>query len=858
MSPQNFLNPILHRFNDLFESTPNRLRPWRWPVIGVYLIATLFMGYGAVDRFKMDMSLDSWFEANDPAKLALDNLRREFGSDDGLYVVYQPADGDVFSQKSLELVHQLSAELLSPNPALELSDPKNLEHIQKVTSLTNSRYQLVRGDDLISNKMVTGSVPTEKGALEALRAIAAGQDSMVGALFSEDYRYGAFQIRTDFGAIPVGESEAAAFDPLAETDDLEFDDTAPVDLTIEEEEIQFQKTEVTEYVGFMDDLKVLLNQPKYKDHFTFYPVGNAPMMDFAMKSSGQAGGLLIIMLLIITGLLWSLLKSLSAVVWPILLILVNLCWTIGLTAWLGVEMTTMVSITAMLLITAGVADSVHVMSTYLIYRREDFDHADALTQTYRKTGIPVLITSLTTMCGMLALSISGMSQFVTFGVMSAFGVGMAWFLTWTLLPVCLDLWHPLANQSGKEEHKKQSRLRWMVSAGWIQPILDRIPGWVSPRPGKVLVLFSASLAIFAYGTSIVKIDTNMVELTSEGSELRTAYNLVDKEMMGAQNMEVMLDLGRTDALKDPKVLAAMDQLEQRLFERYSDYVTKTFSLARVVKETNQVMHQDQEAFYRLPDDPRLTSQLIFLFTNANPEDRRLIVNDQLSKTHISIMLKNAGSYDYKEMFDGVTQDINQIFGPLKEDYPEFQVSLTGSLAMLMRLSQDMAEAQKASFTFVIVVISLIMILTLGSLQGGLISIIPNIIPAIFTFGMMGLMKVPLDGDTMVIAPVIIGLAVDDTIHFITHYRDALMTGKSVEDAVVSTLKEVGQAITFTTLILGLGFAILSFSDYGGLSKMGTFGSLGIFVALLCDLFLLPALIYLFKPTMGTQAPQEAK
>ena len=127
------------------------------------------------------------------------------------------------------------------------------------------------------------------------------------------------------------------------------------------------------------------------------------------------------------------------------------------------------------------------------------------------------------------------------------------------------------------------------------------------------------------------------------------------------------------------------------------------------------------------------------------------------------------------------------------------------------------------------------------------------IPALATFGAMGLMGVPLDTDTLFIAPVIISLAVDDTIHLIAHYRDNLLYGKDHDQAIKETLMEVGQAVTFTTLVLGLGFGVLAFSTYGGLSKMGLYGSFGIFTALICDLLFLPALLYIFKPKMGTDA-----
>jgi hypothetical protein len=143
-----------------------------------------------------------------------------------------------------------------------------------------------------------------------------------------------------------------------------------------------------------------------------------------------------------------------------------------------------------------------------------------------------------------------------------------------------------------------------------------------------------------------------------------------------------------------------------------------------------------------------------------------------------------------------------------------------------------------------------MIITLGSLRGGLMGMIPNAIPAFLAIGLMGLFGIPLDTDTLLIAPVILGIAVDDTIHFMTHYRIELTKSKSVSIALESAIREVGQAVLFTTMIIGLGFAVLSFSDYLGMAKVGFFGSLSIFVALLCDLFLIPAMIIVFKPTFG--------
>jgi predicted RND superfamily exporter protein len=194
--------------------------------------------------------------------------------------------------------------------------------------------------------------------------------------------------------------------------------------------------------------------------------------------------------------------------------------------------------------------------------------------------------------------------------------------------------------------------------------------------------------------------------------------------------------------------------------------------------------------------------------------------------------------------------IDERFSPLKLKYPDLEIVLTGTMATLMVVSDEIARSQFNGFALALLLISLIMIVTLGSLRGGLMGMIPNAIPAFLGFGLMGLFNIPLDTDTLLIAPVILGIAVDDTIHFMTHYRVELSKSKSVSVALESAIREVGQAVMFTTMVIGLGFAVLSFSDYLGMAKVGFFGSLSIFFALLCDLFLIPAIIIVFKPTFG--------
>ena len=296
----------------------------------------------------------------------------------------------------------------------------------------------------------------------------------------------------------------------------------------------------------------------------------------------------------------------------------------------------------------------------------------------------------------------------------------------------------------------------------------------------------------------------------------------------------------------------MDHLQARIEERYPQQVSRTYALANMVKDTNRIMNNDDPAFERIPDSGAMIAQLLYLFNSANPDDRRALVSDDYSRSHITINAYNAGSYQYQLFFDELAQEIDNSFAGLETRFPQLQVRVTGSIPLMMRATDEIAQSQYSSFLLALGVICVIMMLTLGSVQGGLLSIIPNIIPALLSFGLMGLLDIPLDTDTLMIAPVIIGIAVDDTIHFMTHYRLELIRTRHMAQALRSTIANVGTAVMYTSMVLGLGFAILSFSDYLGMAKIGFFGSLAIFVALLSDLFLIPALLQIFRPRFGVE------
>lgn len=873
------MNRLLNSMAHWFAKIPDFSRPYRYFILIVALLGSVGLGLG-IRNIEVDQSVDAWLSDDNPAVEALDDFRAQFGSDDGLFLVYRAKDGDVFSPNSLLLLRTLTDQIENWTTldfdvlGVKAEIWQDLDHILRVQSLANLRYQENTPEAMVSRRLLPKDIEVSKEVAEATRTRALDQDNIALQMFSENQEFGALVITTDFGAEPVldiaqGEIDLGAEDEL----ELAFDDfELEVDGTAIAQDVEFIEVQPQTYLAFITALKAIYNQEQFSEQFEFYPIGMAGMMESSMDIMIQSGVLLGIGVVLLVILLWTLFQTAAAVIWPVLCIVASMVWVVGGMTWLGIPTSQLLALSAMLVLAVGVADCVHVMSEYLYYRRAEFTHEDAMRKSYEKTGVPILLTTLTTMAGMGAIAFGGIGQFVVFGISSAAGVFSAFVFTLFVLPSLLELWHPNPNKgtaipismAGKIWHILTLPVRllfavfgkiglsWLFTAAWLPPLLARIPQFSFRFRGLIIIVFTLIFGICLYGASKVKIDSNLVDLFREGTPLRVTYEIVDTHMAGTSSMEIMMDFQEEDALSDPKVLETIDQLQDEIESKYSHLVTRTNSIADLVKSMHKTIQDGNQNFYTIPDDQQAVSQLLYLFNSSAPEDRQALVSDDYSRSHISIQMRNAGSVEYAELLERMQQDIDAAFSQLSTKYEGQKITVTGSVALLMQLADVISNLQVKSLTIAVVIISAFLMLALGSFYGGLIAIIPNMLPSVFAFGLMGLFGIPLDTDTLMIAPLIIGIAVDDTIHFVTHYRMALAKHGDLVRAIKEAVLQVGQAVTFTTLVLGICFFMLTFSDYLGLAKVGFFGALAIFVALLCDLLFLPALIYVFKPKFGVK------
>ncbi len=825
---------ILGRITDFFEQLPDFLRAHRIPVwIGIVAIVA-FLASGLPPR--LEMTMESWFEDDDPAVEAFMKYREAFGSDDTVYIVYKAKDGDIFSEKSLAALAAVHEELNAATLDAVEDDTSMLSHILEIKSLINVSYMEVDGDSLVSRDFLGEELPKTEAAREFRRKEALEHKDYPLFYLSENSQYGGIYIRTDLGSISEDEGELFEESGFVESEEAVFSDSPAEAGTADN-----RKTEMGEYAKFCNEINAILQKPEYTDHLDFYPVGNPVIMKFFYHVlTIELTYIMAATMLLILVTLFYLFRSFSAVFWPILVVALSLVCTLGLVSWLGLVMNMMVQLLVMIVLVIGVADSIHILSGYVYFRKLQYDHRAALRAVLRKSGFACMLTSLTTSAGLLAMSFVPIPPIAVFGYSAAMGVTIAFLFSVILLPLLLDIWHPISKKQEERIAADQEK------TPLVQKLLRKIEGASFQYHKTILVVFFVIGVIAVYGLTRVKVNSNMVELIKESHPIHVAHVLVDKVMGGTQNLEIYLDFRQTDALKDPSVLNAMESLQSYLLEEHPKFVVRAESLVNVVKNTYQVLNEDREEMYIIPQQKDTLSQTLFLFDNANREDRQLLVTDDYSIGHIAIRLKNYGSIEYLEFFNDVQNKTNEIFDPLKRDYPQMETNVTGSMALMMKLIDYMSWSQIQSFGLALIVITLMLLFIFGSPKVGLMGMIPNLFPVMITFGSMGFFNIPLDADTLIIAPIVIGIAVDDTIHFLTHFRTEMLESGKVYTAITKSIREVGQAISFTTIILVLGFSTQLVSAHKGIAHFGILTAIAFISAWLADLFLLPALCRFMK------------
>ena len=548
------------------------------------------------------------------------------------------------------------------------------------------------------------------------------------------------------------------------------------------------------------------------------------MLNNAFSEVGQmdAGTLMPLMFLVILVMAWLILRSFAGTVTILLVIAFSTIVGMGVAGFFGVKLTPISMSATTVILTLAVADSIHILISLRGLMREGLTKFEAIPEAVRLNFMPVTITSVTTIVGFLSLNFSDSPPFWHLGNITAVGIGAAWLFSITLLPALMSL----LPVKVKEAHE----------AEWSQVMMTRLANFVIANYRKLLVGISIVVLAFIAFIPTITFNDQWVEYFDERVEFRTDSDQALKHF-GLYPIEFSVPALNPGGISEPEYLANLEKFA--VFLRSQPEVIHVYSISDIMKRLNKNMHGDDQSFYRIPDNRELSAQYLLLYELSLPYG--LDLNDRInvdkSATRVTAMLHKATTSETKMFLSNSRQW-------MAENWPEYmQAQPTSAQVMFTYITDRNIHNMITGTIAAIFAIALIMIVALRSFRLGMLSMIPNGLPLLMTFGAWALLIGEVGFSVATVASISLGIIVDDTVHFLSKYvRARNEKGLSAEDSIRYAYRNVGMAIVVNTIILIVGFLVLTTSAFKMNVDMGLMTIMSILFALLLDFLFLPALL----------------
>ena len=596
-------------------------------------------------------------------------------------------------------------------------------------------------------------------------------------------------------------------------------DITGVNVTINLPEKSLQ--EVPETVAFLRNLKEEFEQ-KYPD-FDIYLTGVVFINNaFFEASQGDMKTLVPVMYLIVVGVMWIVLRSFWGSFSTFLVIAFSLLTAICLAGWVGIRLTPASSNAPVIILTLAVADSVHLLTTMFHEMRLGKSRREALVDSLQINHRPIFITSVTTAIGFLSLNFSDSPPFRDLGNIVAMGVMAAYFYSVSFLPAIMAVL-PLRIKPRSE-----------TGAVWC----DRVANFVIMYRRKLFWGMLAAMVVLVAQIPRIEIDEKFNQYFDDRYQFRKDTDfMISKRLNGFESIDFSLKAGESGGISAPEYLAKVEEYAQ--WFRAQPKVMYVGTFTDTMKRLNKNMHGDEESYYVLPQERELAAQYLLLYELSLPFG--LYLNNQInidkSSTRFSVLLENLSTKDVMALE-------KKVEAWQEENMPE-EMRATGAspLIMFSHIAMRNIKSMMGGMLAALLLISGILIWALRSFRLGFISLAPNLIPVFMTFGIWGLLFQKIGMAISIVAPVALGIIVDDTVHFMNKFQHARRDlGKNAEEAVRYSFHTVGTALWMTSLILVMGFGVLSFSGFTMNYHMGLMTTIAIVTALVDDFLFLPVLL----------------
>lgn len=721
-------------------------------------------------RLEIDPSMSSVLPRESEGRVYHERMRAVFGNDETLLVAVRHPDG-IFQKHVLEAVTQTTERI------------EELDGIRSVVSLATAPDIRSADGELIVAPLYE-DVPDDADGLAAIETQLRRNPVLASSLISDDGK------------------TTAIVGYLLDMTELEFMSSG-LDMEIQQIAAEEFGDEATVWMSGGAHVKAETQRTLLSDLMTVMPLCVLTLMAIAYVSFRTVRGIFV----------------------PLLTLGIAIVWTLALASIFFPKLNIVTTSVPAILLGVGFAYAIHVLSCYYEVVAEkkaghlDADIGSATREAIRRVGLATLLTGLTTGVGFASLATSPITAIQEFGLLASIGVVCLMISTLTFAPALLQLMPEKETASGHGQE----------GGDWIERLLERLGEFDVNRRWLVL----ATGALLAIGSilaiPLIELSTSVLDNFPEDQPVRVSIEAINEHLGAADQMYVMLEADEKNTFKEPEVLRAIERLQVWLNEQPE--VGGSTSVVDYVKLLNRSFHDDDPAYFAVPDSAKLVTQLIFFGGN---DDLKRLVNSQYNLASIPVRVNVFNSGEVVAFADRVEKKL----GGLPD---EVSGRVSGLSVLVARSNDDIAYGQALSLSTAFIIIYVIMAALFWSFRIGFYAMLPNILPVTIYFGALAVGGITLNVVTGLVACLVLGIAVDDTIHFLTRFN---ALGKEQADAKAGArgaLMEVGRAVTYTSTALVLAFFVLTASSLQQQVQFGALAAFTLAVAWVVDITFTPAL-----------------
>jgi uncharacterized protein len=811
---------------------------WRWALFLAVLLVTVFFGYQAANKLRIETSMEIMQVSGSPAQVRLDEFRDYFGRDDYFLVLIE---GDVFTMPFLEKLKKVHEELEKididlptlgqrprhQNPIAELSDEeaerKNEKAelatelssfgenalawgtggsvVEQVTSLVNFRDVRVGPDGIDVAELMDPWLTEEQ--LPEVKKKALADTAMVGNVVGKDGRHAVVVVRTQF---------------MSDSDSFKLN------------------KEIQRILKGYDD-------PGFKTSVGGLPALNDAINELAEADGSKLSGILFAMITV-----WLLItfRSFVALIAPLTIIFFTFIWTFGFMGMIRHPITIMSNILPVFFTTCVIAEAVHLIEIYAQNRGDGKPLLESIKDAYMEAGVPCTFTAITTAAGFFAFVTSPMDIVVMMGIDGGMGVVFAFIITMLLLPFFLSF-----NKKGMLMDRKEKGGDSLDKL--IKGALDLSGARRGAPASRRLVVVAVVIVLSSvglFGMSKLRTWHNPLTWIPSDTPIRTIFDTMDTKLGGTVDVKLLIEPPPEIGMRDIELLKGMEKLEEHVKQFKNPdtgdpLVGNVQSLVGVMKEMNRTIHDNDQAYYKLPDTDAELADLMFMFESAGPDELRKLATTDRSKSQMTMRIQWTEAGSYRPFAAFIDEGIAKYIGDRAVIKP------TGTVYNLLTTIDSLIYNTITSFGWAFLTIGLMMLPLFRNVTLTVAAMLISSLPILFVFGYMGLTGWPLDMGNLLIAAVAMGETIDNTIHNFYTSRRGYMEHGSMADATVDAMEHVGRGMIDATLILFAGFSVYLTANTQMFRTLGILFMQSIGWTFLLDLFVGPVMLrFLFPEKKG--------